>query len=426
MCFNTLFKTDNGKSYSLVYWPNEESVSIVKQSDIILTTEPGKEVKVKVGRQVLTGILKLKGSIEEVRKAERDECKLLEEGRANKIEDKSNKSEKCSNRENSANTNKKKKEKAPGKILCIAPYNDTCDREASLPSATVEDEDETTAAVPEDMELSNSQNESSSSSSSMSLSDPLQLEITVQYLESQVELLVTKQAELVEQNKSLETRIYNLEMLILSNPSAYQLPVPTNNTHVSAPLAAITPSALITPDTPHTPNTLDTLHAQYTPNTLDTLHAQYTPNTLDTLHAQYTSNTLDTQYTANLLDTIDTHSTQHILNTSSSQNVGSGHLLSIQEVLQKYPKLQTHSNISRLAVKLAREAVFGPDIMAISTPFGMRGLKQPLPPLGLERIKNTLKSLFPGMWSNPAEYTRVWKTCLDAIGQACKNARKTL
>ena len=72
-------------------------------------------MKVKVGRQVLTGILKLKRSIEEVQKAERDVCKSLEEGRANNIEDKSNKSEKCSNKENSANTNKKKRRKNLGK-----------------------------------------------------------------------------------------------------------------------------------------------------------------------------------------------------------------------------------------------------------------------------------------------------------------------
>ena len=220
LCFNTLFKADNGKSYSLLYWPSEESVLIVKRSDVVLNNEPGEEVKVKVGRQVMTGILKLEGSIEEVQKAERGACKSIEEGSTNNTVEISTKNKKPSNRENGTSTTKKKREKEAGKILYIAPYNDTCNREACLQSVT--DEDET--AVPEDMDLSNGQIlESSSSTTCLPLSDLLELEITVQYLEGQVELLVAKQAELVEQSKSLESRIYDLETLILSNPSAYQL-----------------------------------------------------------------------------------------------------------------------------------------------------------------------------------------------------------
>jgi hypothetical protein len=60
-------------------------------------------------------------------------------------------------------------------------------------------------------------------------------------------------------------------------------------------------------------------------------------------------------------------------------------------------------------------------MMARSTPLGQRGF-QALPPSGLEVIKEKLRGLC--VWSSAAEYEKVWKNCMDAIGQACKHARK--
>ena len=74
-------KSNHDNLHFLVYWPQEESVSVVKKSDIIapFSNKFKEEVKVKVGCRVISGILKFSGSISDVRKAEKEMCQGYEE-----------------------------------------------------------------------------------------------------------------------------------------------------------------------------------------------------------------------------------------------------------------------------------------------------------------------------------------------------------
>ena len=94
-------------------------------------------------------------------------------------------------------------------------------------------------------------------------------------------------------------------------------------------------------------------------------------------------------------------------------------------VIRKYPKLRGETKASCLAVKLAKEAFFGDEIMARSTVKGHRD-HPALPQQGLADLKQVLLGQFPQYWANPAEFEPIWATCEESIGQACKHIRKKL
>ena len=83
-------------------------------------------------------------------------------------------------------------------------------------------------------------------------------------------------------------------------------------------------------------------------------------------------------------------------------------LKTAQEVLQKYPDLQIESKIGVLAVKLARQAFFGDNLMKCTPRYTPRGWqKMPaLPQAELNMPKVTLFQQFPRFWSCPEEFER--------------------
>ena len=87
--------------------------------------------------------------------------------------------------------------------------------------------------------------------------------------------------------------------------------------------------------------------------------------------------------------------------------------------IMKHPKLRFSSKIGTLAVKLARDAVFGDDVMAQCTVAGERGLPG-LPTKELQQLKQALFVQFPVA---PQEFEVLWKTSTAAVGQACKRLR---
>ena len=93
--------------------------------------------------------------------------------------------------------------------------------------------------------------------------------------------------------------------------------------------------------------------------------------------------------------------------------------------LRKYPSLRVKSKAGALAVKLAREAFFGEDVLAQCTVSGLRQLPA-LPLAELNQLKQTMFAQFPEFWSNPIEFESVWAACSDAVNQACKHARSNL
>ena len=73
--------------------------------------------------------------------------------------------------------------------------------------------------------------------------------------------------------------------------------------------------------------------------------------------------------------------------------------------------------------KLAREAVFGKEIMSRCTPAGSKELPA-LPKAELFTLK-TIYQQIPMYWRKPEEFENVWKTkCWVAIEQACRHFRR--
>lgn len=98
-------------------------------------------------------------------------------------------------------------------------------------------------------------------------------------------------------------------------------------------------------------------------------------------------------------------------------------LITPTQVVLKYKALQVPSKFPKLAVKLAREAYFGENMMNSCTVRGTRGQK-PLPADGLESMKSFLRCLsVPKIFTTQVDFEECWKACLISVGQACKNSR---
>ena len=73
------------------------------------------------------------------------------------------------------------------------------------------------------------------------------------------------------------------------------------------------------------------------------------------------------------------------------------------------------SKAGKLAVKLAREAYFGEDVLSRCTVNGFR--EHPALPIA-ELNEQTMLMQFPKYWNSVQEFESLWLICSDAIGQA--------
>ena len=90
---------------------------------------------------------------------------------------------------------------------------------------------------------------------------------------------------------------------------------------------------------------------------------------------------------------------------------------SIDEVIEANHKFTIKSKISTLALRIARDAVFGEEVMRQCTVMGNReypGLPRP----ELFQIKETLYSLFPELWNAPEEFEAFGQTALTPLDRA--------
>lgn len=136
----------------------------------------------------------------------------------------------------------------------------------------------------------------------------------------------------------------------------------------------------------------------------------------------------ETNYRQSSIDSTNFKSNKPAINLACKENnplpeIDYASLISPQEVVEKHPKLLKASKIPTLAVKLAREAYFGPSVMKHCTVRGTSGLHA-LPEKGLCDLKLFLKKLsLPRFVSNNIDFESIWKSCIESIGQACKNYR---
>jgi hypothetical protein len=111
------------------------------------------------------------------------------------------------------------------------------------------------------------------------------------------------------------------------------------------------------------------------------------------------------------------------LSQSTSSFPPSQSLTDPELVIQYYPKLLNIEKISRLAVKLAREAYFGSELMRASTVYGCRNIPG-LPKHKVDDLKKFLCLIFPDLRQNPTILEDKWKQCVHAINHACASLRK--
>ncbi len=91
-------------------------------------------------------------------------------------------------------------------------------------------------------------------------------------------------------------------------------------------------------------------------------------------------------------------------------------------MLSRYPKLRCESKVGTLAVKLAKEAIFGENVQKRCTVIGERTFPG-LPISEVNTLKTVLFRQFPQYWRSKHEFESVWKSCVDSVGQACKRLR---
>ena len=103
-------------------------------------------------------------------------------------------------------------------------------------------------------------------------------------------------------------------------------------------------------------------------------------------------------------------------NALPSSAINKEKLASVEEVMKKYPKLRQESKAGTLACKLAKEAIFGADIMKKCTPRTSRAKE-------LKVLKKAMYTRFPQYWGNKVEFEPVWKRCLESVQQYCKRMR---
>ena len=94
-------------------------------------------------------------------------------------------------------------------------------------------------------------------------------------------------------------------------------------------------------------------------------------------------------------------------------------MLIVYTIIEKYPKLKGECKAGTLAVKLAKEALFGDAVLKQCTPAGSHKLPG-LPTAKLFQLKKVIFKLFPQYHNSPVEFEPLWMRSVDAVQQACK------
>ena len=94
----------------------------------------------------------------------------------------------------------------------------------------------------------------------------------------------------------------------------------------------------------------------------------------------------------------------------------------VDEVLFINAKYRVLSKASTLAVKWAKEAFFGDNVLVRCTVAGGREFPG-LPQKEMQELKGVMLRQFPQFWQAPVQFELTWKDCCESIGQACKRLR---
>ena len=107
-----------------------------------------------------------------------------------------------------------------------------------------------------------------------------------------------------------------------------------------------------------------------------------------------------------------------------SDQVSKHTLVSVEECLKGCKELRSVEKASTLAQKLAKEAIFGVDVMMKCTPGGTKEFPA-LPKGEMLILKNEVYKVLPQFWHSPADFEKLWKSkCWPAVEQACRRLRR--
>ena len=99
-------------------------------------------------------------------------------------------------------------------------------------------------------------------------------------------------------------------------------------------------------------------------------------------------------------------------------------LMSVEDALKGCKELKCAEKASTLTQKLAKQAIFGVEIMKRCTPGGTKELPA-LPREEMLTLKKAVYKELPQFWHSPVEFERLWKSkCWPAVEQACRRLRR--
>lgn len=448
-------RVDSEACFALIYWPEEDCVSIAKTRDIkdfSSTLGDGDPVLVKIGRQTFSGILKMKGTITEVRKTEEEYLKSLKEECPAKGP--------CANRDSLhplAQDKAPSRKRQQSKDSLRADISEIVTKKRKAVIENKKYERGGIIVVDGHEEVNNDDD-----GNNIEAKDTLDLDGAMQKAH-QGEGVNDKAQEEQVVGKGVEEELFS--PLTLEDDETFSKPLtPEEEEELFKLWSTKQHDSLYDPSSQidfepwsqvdadfmfdHDQNQKDPLvtRLQCLEDTIDTLSKKYSSlqqrvaileagNNLAgfamvdslqaTQHATAVQNTPTCTTPLSPQPGESDNMQEQSISDSSSNAQWEESLVSIDTVLQKYPKLCNQRNVSRLAVKLARESTFGLKVMRESTPLGTAKLKK-LPESQLNTIKNTIRTFFPPSENAVAEFELTWKACIESIGQACKHERRKL
>ena len=109
-------------------------------------------------------------------------------------------------------------------------------------------------------------------------------------------------------------------------------------------------------------------------------------------------------------------------NALDSAAINKAKLIPVAQALEKHKYLITESKASTLAWKIAKDSVFGEEVLKRCTPLGNRELPA-LPVAEFGELKQIIFKQFPQYWRNTSDFENLWKKCIESVQQGCKRLR---
>ena len=98
-------------------------------------------------------------------------------------------------------------------------------------------------------------------------------------------------------------------------------------------------------------------------------------------------------------------------------------LRNVDDVIPRHRNLLHKDSAGTLCQTLAKEAIFGKDLLSQCTVTGKGGTLA-LPVNEMNNLKKKIFSLFPKYHNSPEQFEPTWKKCTTAIEQACGRLRR--